>query len=110
MKIKAVSLIVTGVIALPLLLAGCGASAADAIPQELQGHWVDVNGSTSLDIDGKKMTADTLKEMLRSTGADVHIELRIDEKADFGLFVTVLDELRELHHENFSIATEKAEL
>ena len=42
--------------------------------------------------------------------ADVHIELRIDEKADFGLFVTVLDELRELHHENFSIATEKAEL
>ena len=75
MKIKTVSLIVTGVIALPLLLAGCGASAADMIPQELQGHWVDVNGSTMLDIDGKKMTVTsgsmTEKYKVRLSGEEV---------------------------------------
>jgi biopolymer transport protein ExbD len=82
----------------------------DTVPDDGESKKLEISEKGEIFFDGKKMTADTLKEMLHSIGADVHIELRIDEKADFGLFVTVLDELRELHHENFSIATEKAEL
>ena len=40
--------------ALLLLAIGCASGAGS--PKELQGHWVDVNGKTTLDISGNKFT------------------------------------------------------
>ena len=53
----------------------------DSVPDEGESKKLEISEKGEIFFDGKKMTADTLKEMLRSTGADVHIELRIDEKA-----------------------------
>ena len=67
-KRKSPIFLVAGAMMLPLIFAGCalagcgpigGALAGGAKTEELdmlQGHWVDVNGKTTLDFDKNKMT------------------------------------------------------
>jgi biopolymer transport protein ExbD len=71
---------------------------------------LEIGENNEIFFDGRKVTRGELLQEINNLKADAHLELRIDEKADFGLFAAVLDQLREKRHENFSIATEKAEL
>lgn len=71
---------------------------------------LEIGENNDIYFDGRKITREELSVFLNELHYDVHLELRIDTKADFGLFVIVLDKLRDLRHENFSIATKKAEL
>lgn len=71
---------------------------------------LEIGENNEIFFDGRKVTRGELLQEIKNLKADAHLELRIDEKADFGLFAAVLDQLREKRHENFSIATEKAEL
>ncbi len=71
---------------------------------------LEIGENNEIYFDGKKSDPDSLMESLSTVAPDVHLELRIDEKADFGLFIAVLDKLRELNHGNFSIATKKTKL
>lgn len=71
---------------------------------------LEIGENNDIYFDGRKITREELSVFLNELHSDVHLELRIDTKADFGLFVIVLDKLRDLRHENFSIATKKAEL
>lgn len=71
---------------------------------------LEIGENNEMFFDGKKTSQEELIAFLQELPSDIHLELRIDQKADFGLFIIVLDKLRELRHENFSIATKKAEL
>ena len=71
---------------------------------------LEIGENNEIYFDGKKADSESVAEKLTSLDPAVHLELRIDEKADFGLFIVVLDKLRELNHGNFSIATKKTKL
>ena len=71
---------------------------------------LEIGENNEIFFDGRKATREELIREIRNMKSGTHLELRIDEKADFGLFVAVLDQLREKRHENFSIAIEKTEL
>jgi biopolymer transport protein ExbD len=87
------------------------ASTQDKLPDvESELKLLEIGENNEIYFDGKKTDSESVGEMLTSLEPDVHLELRIDEKADFGLFIVVLDKLRELNHGNFSIATKKTKL
>lgn len=71
------------------LLAGCGSveEKDSGIPEELQGHWVDVNGETTLDLDGNRMTVtspwDRETYKVRITGEDVKYIENESAKGDY---------------------------
>ena len=76
MKKKSISIILAaGVLVLPVFFTGCGLFGVSGTMKTLQGHWVDVNGSTTLDFKGNRMTVtspwhkETFK--VRVTGGDV---------------------------------------
>ncbi len=71
---------------------------------------LEISADNEIYFDGKKATPETVVKAIEALTPEEHLELRIDEKADFGLFVAVLDKLRETKHGKFSIATKKAEL
>ncbi len=61
-------------------------------------------------LDGQEVLRSDLNLALKTLPQDRHLELRIDERADFGIFISILDALRDLKHDNFSIATTEPDL
>lgn len=71
---------------------------------------LEVGSDNTIICEGRKIGRGDIHEVLQALPRSRHLELRIDEGADFGIFVTVLDALKELKHDNFSIATRKADI
>ena len=57
-KTKQTIIIFAGAVLFPLLMAGCSMIGEHTMGEfdDLQGHWVDVNGDTTLDFNKNKMT------------------------------------------------------
>ena len=56
MRRKVLPIILAGVLVLPVLFSGCGIFRMSEELKAVQGHWVDLNGETTLDFRGKRMT------------------------------------------------------
>ncbi len=66
---------------------------------------LEIGEQNEIVLDGKTITPDELQNALKTLSRSTHLELRIDKGADFGGFVKVIDILKELKHDKFSIAT-----
>lgn len=67
--------------------------------------FIEVDKHNTLHLDGKVINHDDLKNAIKEFKPERHVELRIDKEANFDAFMQIIDVLKELNHENFSIAT-----
>ncbi|MCR4554908.1 MAG: biopolymer transporter ExbD [Succinivibrionaceae bacterium] len=71
---------------------------------------LEIGSDNTIICEGRKIGKEDIREVLLAIPKGRHLELRIDKSADFGIFVTVLDALKELKHDNFSIATKQSDI
>ena len=80
-------------LALMLLCLGCASSAGKV--SELEGHWVDVNGKTTLDISGNQFTvtygswSETFKFRVRTSDDMTYLVNRDKNLHDFGMMTEI---------------------
>lgn len=83
------------------------ASSSQVKPQDKVSLMLEVNSKGEIYLDGKQQDLVSLKEGLQKLNKEDHVELRIDESSEFKNFINIIDILKEIQHENFSIATKR---
>ncbi len=84
------------------------ASTSKAAAEDQVSLLLEVDASGQIFVDGKECPQDALQETLASVlKKEDHLQLRLDEKSEFAVFIGIIDVLKALQHENFSIATKR---
>lgn len=83
------------------------ASSSQSKPEEKVSLMLEVNDKGEIYFDGKPQDLVGLKDTLANVSKEDHIQLRIDEHSEFKNFINIIDILKEINHENFSIATKR---
>lgn len=83
-------------------------SSSQAEPEHKVPLMVEANAQGALYLDGQATTTEILRAQLQSIPREQHVQLRIDEECNFAVFIGIIDVLKELNHDNFSIATKKS--
>ena len=81
-------------------------SASSSAPAEQKlSLLVEVNQAGTLHLDGQALSLEKFKAKLSALPRSEHLQLRIDEQSQFGIFIGLINDLKEQGHDNFSIAT-----
>lgn len=80
-------------------------SSSQSTLEETKSLMLEVNAQGQMYLDGKEHDLENLRSALALINKEDHVQLRIDEHSHFAVFVSLIDLLKELNHENFSIAT-----
>ena len=81
-------------------------SASSSAPAEQKPSLlVEVNQAGTLHLDGQALPLEEFKAKLTDLPRSEHLQLRIDEQSQFGIFIGLINALKEQGHDNFSIAT-----
>ncbi|CCB79210.1 TonB system transport protein ExbD [Helicobacter bizzozeronii] len=83
------------------------ASSAQKQQKEEKKITIVVDKTDGIYIDDKPKSLDDLRALIAKTDPKVLIDLRSDKDSKFGTFINIIDILKDQHHENFSISTEK---
>ncbi len=70
---------------------------------------IQVDGAGDIFLEGQKADAAALERFIVETPREERIVLRIDKNARFEHFIGIVDLFKKHQHENFTIATEKAD-
>lgn len=68
---------------------------------------LEVDAKGVMYLEGKEHDLKSLAAAIGQLPRNEHIQLRLDEKSQFAVFISIIDLLKEHQHENFSIATLK---
>ena len=82
-------------------------SSSQAQPENKVSRMLEVNAQGEMFLDGKAQDLTSLREAIAQLNSEDHVQLRIDEKSEFAVFISLIDILKERNHENFSIATRR---
>lgn len=80
-------------------------SSSQSTLEETKSLMLEVNAQGQMYLDGKEHDLENLRSALALINKEDHVQLRIDEHSHFAVFVSLIDLLKELNHENFSITT-----
>ncbi len=83
-------------------------SSSQAEPEKHVSIMLEANAQGEIYLDGTLTSPSELKNQLALIKREQHVQLRLDEKCDFAVFIAIIDALKELQHENFSIATKQS--
>ncbi|TSA85730.1 TonB system transport protein ExbD [Helicobacter mehlei] len=83
------------------------ASSAQKQQKEEKKITIVVDKADGIYIDDKPKSLEDLRALIAKTDPKVLIDLRSDKDSKFGTFINIIDILKDQHHENFSISTEK---
>jgi len=89
---------------IPVALPEAKASAKKDVKKEVT---IYVNAKGEMFLEKEKVTALTLEEKLSKISKDQTVVLRSDKESRFQDFVTVMDILKRLHHEQMYIVTKE---
>lgn len=83
-------------------------SSSQAKPDEKRPLMIEADATGTIYFDGKKLTnATELSTHLQTLPRSQHLQLRLDERCDFAVFISIIDALKAHAHDNFSIATKQ---
>lgn len=81
-------------------------SASSSTPAEhKKSLLIEVNAQGTIHLDGNALSLADLTHSISTLSQDDHVQLRIDEHSQFGVFIGLINALKEQSHDNFSIAT-----
>ena len=83
-------------------------SSSQAKPEQQVALLLEANAQGELYLDGTQISPHELKARLANLTHEQHVQLRLDEQCDFAIFIAIIDTLKALKHENFSIATQQS--
>lgn len=83
-------------------------SSSKAEPEKHVSIMLEANAQGEIYLDGTLTSPSELKNQLALIKREQHVQLRLDEECDFAVFIAIIDALKELQHENFSIATKQS--
>jgi len=75
--------------------------------KELKEHTITIKEDNSIIYKNTNITDEILVEKIKDLDKDSHIYIKSDKKADFEIFVTILDILKSNQFNNISIITKK---
>lgn len=76
-------------------------------PKDEEKRLIVVNASNRIFLDDKEVSLKDLRQALAHIPPKTLIELKSDKESKFEVFIQILDLLKEKHHENFAISTQK---
>ncbi|BDQ27282.1 TonB system transport protein ExbD [Helicobacter heilmannii] len=83
------------------------ASSAQKAPPQEKKVTIVVDKNDGIFVDDKPKSVEELRALIKSLDSKTLVDLRSDKDSKFGTFIEIIDILKDLNHENFSISTEK---
>lgn len=81
------------------------ASSSSPAQADQQARIITINASGEIYFDDKAIEKPALSLALKALTTDTPIDLKVDKQTDFGVFVTVIDLLKENNLDNLSVIT-----